>query len=153
MLDESWKICQTCDESQQSRDLLADIHYTMGAIASETNDPELCMKHTRALLDMRMQIADKTDIRDVRLAIAYNENGVARMMSRDFDGAEKCFENAIDVYSSLPDFRKDMNTVSHANRGLAAWLKGDFPRAVKIFEDAIRDREELFGFLDKENFR
>ncbi|KIW74479.1 hypothetical protein Z517_12419 [Fonsecaea pedrosoi CBS 271.37] len=153
MLDESWKICQTCEESQQSRNLLADIHYTMGAIASETNDPELCMQHTRALLDMRMQVAEKTAIRDVRLAIAYNENGIARMMSRDFDGAERCFESAIDVYSSLPDFRKDMNTVSHANRGLAAWLKGDFTRAIKIFEDAIRDREELFGFLDKENFR
>ena len=153
MLDEAQAICQMCERTQNTQDLLADIHYTLGAIASETNDAKSCLKHTNALLDLRLAIARETGVRDVRLAIAYNENGIARMMSHDYDGAQDCFDNAIQVYSALPNFRKDMNTVSHANRGLAAWLKGDLPTAAKIFEDAIQDREELFGFLDKENFR
>ena len=139
-------------KSQQTQDLLTDIHYTLGAIANETNDAESCMRHATAFLETRLKIAEETQTRDVRLAVAYNEIGIAKMMSKKFDKAEECFENAIKVYSALPHFRKDMNTVSHANRGLAAWLKGDLSRAVVIFEQAIQDREELFGFLDKENF-
>lgn len=153
MLDEAQQLCETSEKSQQNQDLLTDIHYTLGAIANETNDTESCMRHTTAFLETRLKIAEETQTRDVRLAVAYNESGIAKMMSKEFDEAEKCFENAIRVYSALPDFRKDMNTVSNANRGLAAWLKGDMSRAVVIFEQAIQDREELFGFLDKENFR
>lgn len=153
MLDEAQQVCETLERSQQTRNLITDIHYTLGAIANETNDAESCLRHTTAFLKTRLQIAEETQIRDVRLAVAYNEIGIAKMMSKELDEAETYFENAIEVYSALPDFRKDMCTVSHANRGCAAWLKGDLTRAAEIFEQAIRDREELFGFLDKENFR
>ena len=153
LLEEAQKICETLDGSRQRQDLLTDIHYTLGAIANETNDARSCLTHTKAFLEMRLEIAAETGINDVRLAVAYNETGIARMMSHELNEAEECFDNAIKVYSALPNFQKDMNTVSHANRGLAAWLKGDLSRAADIFLQAIQDREELFGFLDTQNFR
>ncbi|KAI9794810.1 MAG: hypothetical protein M1816_002938 [Peltula sp. TS41687] len=152
LLELAQVVCETCDKNE-SRDLLSDIHYGLGAVANETNDGDSCLRHNIEFLSLRLGIVEETGIRDIRLAVAYNQIGTGWMMAENFKEAITSFENALEVYRALSNFSKGMTSVPLANLGLAFWLQGDPIRARKTLEEGLRDREELFGPMDQESFR
>ncbi len=83
----------------ESKDLLADIHYGLAAVANETNDSAACLSHTEQLIKLRREAGE-----DIRLAIAHNEYGIGLAMNHDYTKAISPFESSIEVYRGLEDY-------------------------------------------------
>lgn len=71
-------------QSEDTVDLLSDIFYSRGADASEVNDSLRCMHYTTRFWDLRLKYAKQSPQgrRDLRLAMAYNQMGVAYLMAK-----------------------------------------------------------------------
>ncbi|XDG08250.1 hypothetical protein ABKA04_007865 [Annulohypoxylon sp. FPYF3050] len=136
-----------------TRDLESDIRYTIGAAANETNNAELCIEHTKKFLDIRLAIAQETGQVDERLARSHNQMGIAWMMTQEYDKAEKAFQMSAQEYEKIPQYTKDKRSLALANLGLAYWLEGKLDQANEVLELGLKDREELYGYMDSHSFR
>ncbi len=134
----------------ESAQLMADIYYGLAAAANETNDGNACL-HTEQLLRLRLEAA--TDEVDIRLAIAYNEYGIALVMNGEYDKAIAAFENSIAVYQRLADYWPAMATNPRTNMGFTYWVLRKLGPAEKILQDLLSDREAKFGVNDRESYR
>jgi hypothetical protein len=151
--DVAQQICES--QKEDVRGLLSDIYYGQGADASEMNQPELCLKHYTALLNLRKEISktSKEGKQDIYLAIAYNEMGIGYMMNNMYAKGTECFHMSISIYESLHDYSKVMATLSFVNLGLSYWLQNECTRASEILLDILRERERVFGINDDESFK
>ena len=153
LLFDALQICETYGSNLLTQDLKADIHCALGATANKMNNAGSYWRYSTAFLENRLQMEKQYPNGDIRLADAYNEHGIAQMMSKEYYEADDCFDVAIRMYVTQPNFKNDMNTVTRANIGFAVWLEGsNLPRAVVVFQLAIQDRQERFGFLDNKSF-
>ena len=91
--------------------------------------------------------------RDIRLAMSYNQMGVAYMMMRDYESAVGVLEQALDVYKNLEKSTPIMATLPAANMGLACWFLKRYDDAYKVLIDILREREKVFGVNDNESFK
>lgn len=148
----SLDICEKTNVPQK-RDLLSDLHYALGAVASGTNDSEACLHHTKLLLQLHSQAVEDGQPPTIRLAVAHNEHGLALMMNGECENAAEKFEQAIAIYRSLPDFWYQMISIPLANLGFAYWLLSDYDRASEHLLGGLRDREAHLGYMDKDSFR
>lgn len=135
--------------------LLGDIHYSRGSIASETNDADMSMKHFGAFVDKRRTLSSKPGgkDKDIYLAAAYNEEGIACMMNGRYEEAKHYFYQSMDTYKSLLEFSRPMMSLPMVNLGLAHWLLGDLEQALEVLELALLDREKTFGVDDTVDFK
>lgn len=145
-------IC-TQNPSQETGQLLSDIHYGLSAVANETNDGEACLRHTKVLLKMRLQAFEESAIPDLRLAVAHNEIGIAWVMTGEYDNAIAAFKSSIQVYRGLEEYWLSMDTNPLTNIGFTYWVKEDLVEASAIFEQLLRDRVSKFGVNDTESYR
>lgn len=146
------QICEQNADEDMSQ-ILSDIHYGLAAVANETNDGQACLRHTNALLDMRLKAYESSGIADVRLAIAHNEIAIAWVMNGMYDQAISAFKSSIDVYRGLEDYWPAMDTNPRTNIGFTYWVMGELDIAYTELEGLLRDREAKFGFNDSESYR
>jgi len=116
------QICES--QGEEDFDLLSDIYYSRGAVASEVNDPSRCMEYTSLFLKLRLEHPETSakGRRDIRLGMAYNQMSVAYMMIRDYESAAGILERAFEVYKDLENSTPIMSTLPAANMGLAFWF-------------------------------
>lgn len=145
-------ICER-NQGDLTVELLADVHYGLAAAANEINDAHACLHHTRLLLDMRMRRTEETGERDLRLAIAHNEFGIALVMNQRHEEAIKEYKKSIEVYKGLSDYWPSMDTNPRTNLGFTLWVQGDLETAWACLETLLRDRERIFGVDDSESYR
>lgn len=145
-------VCKLCDASQ-TKDLLSDIYYTLGAVGTESNDKLSSLQYNKLFLDTRLKVADETGVEDVRLGIAHNQIGVSLMMYDNFIKAMDHFQQALRVYRALPEFDLQYLALPTANLGNAYWLQGKYEEAASTLEQGLIDRETRWGPNDTESFR
>jgi hypothetical protein len=113
------------------------------------------MKHTSIFWKMRLEHS-KTSVlgqRDIRLAMSYNQMGVAHMMMKDYQSAVEVLEKSFEIYSLIDGDDPVMATLPAANMGLALWSLEKCDDADKYLTDMLRKREERFGINDTESFK
>ncbi|KAI1456285.1 P-loop containing nucleoside triphosphate hydrolase protein [Annulohypoxylon moriforme] len=135
-----------------TRDLESDIHYTIGATGNETNNAELCIKHTKEFLEIRLEVAQETGKVDERLARSHNQIGIAWVLAEEYEKAEEAFQTSAREYENIPNYTKDKRSLPLVNLGLTYWLRGKLDEASEVLELGLKDREELFGYMDNYSF-
>ncbi len=142
------------NDRSDAEQYLSDIHYSHGAIATETNQPNACMTHYSAFLKLRQDISCLSNgVEDVRLAIAHNEMGIANMLNKEYSRAAEYFKRAIEIYRGLSDFTQEMISLAETNLGLAFWLLADLDAADSILSKTLQVRKDLYGPDDQESFK
>lgn len=142
------------NDRRDAEQYLSEIHYSHGAIATETNEPFACMIHYSAFLELRLKVSRLSNgLEDIRLAIAHNEMGIAYMLNKGYAKAADYFNRAIKMYRGLPDFSQEMIALAETNLGLAFWLLADLDRADDILSKTLQVRKDLYGPDDQESFK
>ncbi|KAM5481580.1 hypothetical protein McanCB56680_004116 [Microsporum canis] len=136
----------------ESAQLLTDIHYGLAAAANETNDRAACLHHTEQLLKLRLKASLSTGVKDIRLAIAHNEYGIALVMNHEYEKAIAEFNTSIEVYRGLEDYWPSMDTNPRTNLGFTYWVMGDLDQSWQTLRDLLDDRETKFGVNDRESY-
>ncbi|KAM5449470.1 hypothetical protein MaudCBS49596_004951 [Microsporum audouinii] len=137
----------------ESAQLLTNIHYGLAAAANETNDRAACLHHTEQLLKLRLKASLSTGVKDIRLAIAHNEYGIALVMNHEYEKAIAEFNTSIEVYRGLEDYWPSMDTNPRTNLGFTYWVMGDLDQSWQTLRDLLDDRETKFGVNDRESYR
>jgi len=133
--------------------ILADVYHTKGIAATEMNQPDKALEYLTKFNDMmQKELGASSDSDDMRLAISWNQLGVAWMIKDNWREGEKCFIKSIEVMKSLKDYKPYKISLPLANLGYAFWLTERFQEAVQVFEEGLRYREEEFGPDDRESF-
>ena len=142
------------NDRRDAEQYLGDIHYSHGAIATETNEPGACMIHYSAFLNLRQEVSRLSNgLEDIRLAIAHNEMGIANMLNKEYARAAEYFDRAIKIYRGLPNFTQEMIALAETNLGLAFWLLGNLDTADDILSKTLQVRKDLYGPDDQESFK
>ena len=132
--------------------LLSELCYLMGGMASESNNPEACMEHNNLFMQMRSRAADIRESPDFLLALAYNQNGVALMLKKDLNSAITFFHKAIDTYRELGVYEGHFaNPI--ANLGFAYTLLGKPADGLEVVEKGLEDRAKVYGPMDSVSFQ
>lgn len=134
-------------------DILADIYHTKGLAAAEMNQPDKALEYLSKFNDtMKKELGASSGGGDMRLAISWNQLGVAWMIKDEWQQGEKCFAKSIKLMKGLEDYKPYKISLPLANLGYAFWLTGRYPEAVQAFEEGLRHREAEFGPDDRESF-
>lgn len=152
MLEMALELCNGINTSD-TRDLESDILYTLGAVANGTNDAQSCIEHTKRFLKIRLAAAKEAGRVDERLARAHNQMGVAWMVAEEYQKAVEAFKTSAKTYEKMPNYTKDKRSLPLVNLGLAHWLQGHLDQANAVLELGLKDREELYGYMDSHSFR
>ncbi|KAF2226462.1 hypothetical protein BDZ85DRAFT_50329 [Elsinoe ampelina] len=152
-LKQSLALCETCPSTREQRDLLAWIHYELGAVAFSVHDSKASMQHNLNLMQLCKSAAEETGIPSAMLAAAHNQLGVAYTLVDDFETALSLFRQSIAVYRSLEDFSIDMLAFPVANLGLTFWVLDKYDDAEQTFASALEEREAKFGVMDRLSYK
>lgn len=147
------ELCSRVQPAADTEALLSDIHYTLGAIANETNDGPACLRHNLVLFDMRKKAASVSGKPDVRLAAAHSQLGVAYTMTGKIAMATELFAQSVGMFRSLDNFMVDMMAFPMANYGLGLWLQDQLDEAEQVFITALTEREQEYGKMDKVSYK
>ena len=139
--------------SKTNKQLRADVHYRFAAASNETNDAQACLKHTKVLLSLRLRASERSGIKDLRLAVAHNEIGIAWVMNGQRERGLAAFLESISIFEGLDDFIIAMDTNPRNNIAFTHWLMGNLEKASDAFEELLRDRITRFGPDDMESYR
>lgn len=132
--------------------MLAEIHYNMGCVATETNKPADAIHHFTIFNDMMAKEARIND-KQKAYAISWNELGVAKMMNKEWGNAEKCFLRSIEIMENVDATAKELQSLPTVNLGLAYWLQGGrLEEADAVLTAGLQDREKIYGVNDRESF-
>lgn len=147
---------------------IAEIHHNHGCISAEMNRPQDALRHQLIFNTMmQKELAGKKGS-DMRLAMSYNELGVAYMIndskcSHDFTDnsalrpsdwaeGEDCFKMSIQEMKRLDNYKKYKISLPLVNLASCHYLKGDYIQAEKLLLEGLADRAEEFGKDDRESF-
>ncbi|KAK8068768.1 hypothetical protein PG994_005384 [Apiospora phragmitis] len=125
----------------------------MMIVANETNDAKSCLRHNQRYLEIQLNIQQQSEIPIEKLPRAYNQMGTAWMMVGEYDKAQSSFSSSITGFKALPVYDINMVSIPMANIGLAYWLQGSLNDAAAVLEEGLRDREDIYGFMDTHSFR
>ncbi|KAK4443193.1 tetratricopeptide repeat domain-containing protein [Podospora aff. communis PSN243] len=120
-----------------SDSVLCSIHFCLGLIYTDTNEPKLALKHKEANLAMQRAICDSIgpDFVDTRLGNAYTEMGLALAEAGKLDEAIEAFEREMEI-------RKRIGTTSlvsrDANYAMALMLRGGLDKAEGVLLDSVK---------------
>lgn len=134
------------------KEVMAEIHYNIGSVATETNKPKDATYHFTIFKEM---MAKEAHVRSKRkgCAISWNELGVANMMNMKFQSAEECFLRSIEIMEEMDASAKELKSLPTVNLGLSYWLQGErLEEADAVLMAGLRDREAVYGFNDRESF-
>lgn len=147
---------------------IAEIHHNHGCINAEMNRPYDALRHQLIFNTMmQKELAGKKGS-DMRLAMSYNELGVAYMINDseckhglDNNSAlrlsvwaegEDCFKMSIQEMKRLDNYKKYKISLPLVNLASCHYLNGDNVQAEKLLLEGLADRVEEFGKDDRESF-
>ena len=148
--DLAMDICEHSEEPEASS-ILVDIHFCLGTIASETNEHNTSLYHKQRALGLQLEIRQKFDVVDLRLARCYSEIGVAHTVGGNYDAAAEAFLESISIEKQLGVY--PYNWVAEVNLGLAYIQDGSLDKADQLLTATQERREKLFGKMDTESYR
>lgn len=151
-LELALKLC-TRTPLRHSRNIESDVRFTLATVAGEFNDAATCMKHSKELLRLRLEITQDTDTADERLSRAYYQTGIAWMMQHEYEKAEESIEMLVKKYMHVSDSAKVQLSLAIANLALVYFFQGQFELAAEIIEKGIKDRQAYYGYMDTHCFR
>ncbi|KAB2581120.1 hypothetical protein DBV05_g320 [Lasiodiplodia theobromae] len=137
--------------SDDVEEVMAEIHYNIGSVATETNKPKDATHHFTIFNEM---MAKDDHVRNKRrgYAISWNELGVANMMNMKLESAEKCFLRSIEIME-MDASAKESKSLPTVNLGLSYWLQGGrLEEADAVLMAGLQDREAVYGVNDRESF-
>ena len=142
-----------CEQSSDddALSILGDIHFCLGAIASETNSHTASREHKEKALNLQQQLCRKFDMIDPRLARCHSELGIARIQDGDYKAAIETLERSITIDKQLGQY--PYNWVAEVNLGFAYMLDGNLAAADEVLSGTQQRREETFGINDTESYR
>ena len=138
-------------------ELLADIHSSQGAIATETNRPTDCLEHYQqfmSLAEARFRSSCRMDD-TIALSYAENELGIALMMNSREQDAKEIFERAMERcrrYCAESEQALDVFSFASANFGLACLETGETVDALNVVLYALKERSRKKGLSDDYSF-
>jgi hypothetical protein len=133
--------------------VLAEIHHNRGCIAAEMNRPHATRKHQGMFNKMMIkEIGNKHPGTDMRLAISFNQLGVAHMINDDWIKGEECFRRCILEMERLDDYENFKISLPLVNWGSICWLTGRYDEAEERLLEGLADRIAKFGKNDRESF-
>jgi len=133
--------------------LSAEMSHDLACIASETNAPEAAFYHFSAFNTAMLEFAGgKSQKKDKRLAVSWNELGVAHMMLEHWRLAEDCFIRSMDALKELDDFKKVDLSFPIINLAFSYWLQERLDEADKTLAEILAIREAAYGINDRESF-
>ncbi|KAL1638140.1 hypothetical protein SLS58_008977 [Diplodia intermedia] len=138
--------------SEDVEALLAEIHYNIGCVATETNNPGDAVLHFTTFNEMIASVASAKHKREW-YAISWNELGVAQMMNKEWRKAERCFVRSIEIMKEVNASSKELQSFPTVNLGLSYWLQGGrLEEANAVLMAGLQDREAIYGINDRESF-
>ena len=138
---------------QQVDYVLAEIHHNQGCIAAEMNQPELTRMHQGIFNEMMIkEVGFKHPGSDMRLAISFNQIGVAHMINNDWDKGEECFRRSIYEMERLEEYEKFKISLPLVNWASVCWLTGRYKEAEEKLLEGLADRMAKFGKNDCESY-
>ncbi|KAL0263689.1 hypothetical protein SLS55_002670 [Diplodia seriata] len=138
--------------SEDVEALLAEIHYNIGCVATETNNPGDAVLHFTTFNEMIASVASAKHKREW-YAISWNELGVAQMMNKEWREAERCFLRSIEIMKEVNASSKELQSFPTVNLGLSYWLQGGrLEEANAVLMAGLQDREAIYGINDRESF-
>jgi tetratricopeptide (TPR) repeat protein len=149
-------VLDTTDNEGTAKELkaiLAESHHNLGCSGSESNQPEITLLHFRRLNELMVADVDgKKQKTDNRLAISWNELGVAYTTKKLWEDGERCFKESSKIAQQLTNFAPAEFSFPCVNLGLAYWLTGRLDEAKKTLEEGLRQRFAAYGYDDKVSF-
>lgn len=147
---------------------IAEIHHNHGCITAEMNRPQDALNHQLIFNTMmQKELAGKPGS-DMRLAMSYNELGVAYMINDSecndnikkssmlrlsgWTEGEECFKKSIEEMKRLDNYQKYKISLPLVNLASCYYLNGDYADAEKLLLEGLADRVEEFGKDDRESF-
>jgi tetratricopeptide (TPR) repeat protein len=131
---------------------IAEIHHNHGCILAEMNRPAEALKHQLEFNKMMLLELGKHPGTDMRLAMSFNELGVAYMINDRFAEGQECFQRAADEMRRLENFEEWRISLPLVNLGYCYYFNRDFDRAESILNKGLADRVAKFGENDQESF-
>ncbi len=119
-----------------SDSVLSSIHYFLGLLYADTNEPTLSRKHKEIFLRMQSSICESVSpgFVDTRLGIAFTEMAIAYTQHGQLDEAVNTYRREIDI-------RKKLGIMFLTSRDASyAWtlmLRGELELAEKVLLDDI----------------
>lgn len=129
-------------------ELLADVYHHSGWAATVTNKPANALSRFQTFNSiMSTEINAGSEAKKSRLAISWNELGVAYMMNRQWVEGENCFLRSVSITKQLAKFNKIMISFPIVNLGLVYWLMNRYEESVQVLSEGLKDREAAFGVM------
>ncbi|KAF2727240.1 hypothetical protein EJ04DRAFT_517393 [Polyplosphaeria fusca] len=150
MGEKARKLCTGLDAHKH---IISRTHDLLGCVANGSNNPKSSMEHNSKLLKLRQEIVEEQGKPDVLLAYAHNQYGTSLMMAAQYEAAIHYFEQALEIWRALPEFKPGLPSMEYSNLGLALWMLGRTDDALAVLERGQSEREQGFGYMDSESFR
>lgn len=131
---------------------IAEIHHNHGCIIAEMNKPAEALGHQLIFNRMMLQELGKQPGKDMRLAMSFNELGVAYMINNDFNKGQECFQRAADEMRRLEDFEEWKISLPQVNLAYCYYFDKRFADAEDILLKGLAERVAKFGENDQESF-
>ena len=137
----------------QLNTIFAELHHNLGCIGTETNNPQLTLNHFKIFNKMMINESGSSNRgKDKRLAISWNELGIAYMMNTMWAMGEECFKHSIESARLLSNYKPIDTSFPHVNLGLAYWLMGRNEDAIRALLTGLEAREQAYGIDDVHSF-
>lgn len=147
---------------------IAEIHHNHGCINAEMNRPQDALRHQLIFNNMMQKELAGKQGSDMRLAMSYNELGVAHMINESkcnndhnnnselkplgWVEGEDCFKMSIQEMKLLDNYKKYKISLPLVNLASCHYLNGDYVKAEELLLEGLADRVEEFGIDDRESF-
>lgn len=147
---------------------IAEIHHNHGCILAEMNRPHDALEHQTVFNQMMLEELGESPGVDMRLAMSFNELGVAymindsksaflarpcrRLTSSDWKKGEECFQRSVHEMRRLSDFEEYKISLPLVNWASSYILSRRHEEAEEILMKGLADRVETFGENDIESF-
>ncbi|KAL2879140.1 hypothetical protein SGCOL_005563 [Colletotrichum sp. CLE4] len=146
-------LCEKYEGVERWLDLSALVYDVMGCVANGTNRPEESEKFNSKQLIIRKEISAKTGEQNFQLGYAFNQMGCSLMMFKKFEKGGQMFRQALDIWHSVPGYRKGFALMEYANLGMSLWLQGKISEAAEVLEEGQRESDQGLGKLSMVSFR
>ncbi|QDS73010.1 hypothetical protein FKW77_009080 [Venturia effusa] len=131
---------------------IAEIHHNHGCINAEMNRPIDALRHQLIFNTMMQKELSGKRGTDMRLAMSYNELGVAYLINDGWAEGEDCFKMSIQEMKRLEDYKNYKISLPLVNLASCHYLNGDYAQAEILLLEGLADRVEEFGKDDQESF-
>lgn len=142
-------ICET--STHPNRDsVLADIYFSLGAVAMDSNDFDSSRTYKEKSLDLVSKICNELGTVDERLYLAYAERGISRTQDKRYAEGEADLKYALEIRKSLGNY---VPRSGEANLSWCLLAQGKLDECNTLLLESLAGRERALGVNDRESVR